>query len=100
MIRRPPRSTLFPYTTLFRSLEVGESARLDEIAEPGHGLPGRHRAPFDGVSDVVQALVHIAIGEQRKRRVLPGAVTRLAACLENPYDLVIEGRRLERRCRR
>src|SRR3989441_1416563 len=26
MIRRPPRSTLFPYTTLFRSL-VGESAR-------------------------------------------------------------------------
>src|SRR3712207_7049336 len=26
MIRRPPRSTLFPYTTLFRSLEVGERA--------------------------------------------------------------------------
>src|SRR2546425_5330682 len=24
MIRRPPRSTLFPYTTLFRSLERGE----------------------------------------------------------------------------
>src|SRR3712207_7788069 len=24
MIRRPPRSTLFPYTTLFRSLEDGE----------------------------------------------------------------------------
>src|SRR3712207_9419156 len=24
MIRRPPRSTLFPYTTLFRSFEVGE----------------------------------------------------------------------------
>src|SRR3712207_7303309 len=25
MIRRPPRSTLFPYTTLFRSIRVGES---------------------------------------------------------------------------
>src|SRR3989442_5069374 len=24
MIRRPPRSTLFPYTTLFRSLQVGQ----------------------------------------------------------------------------
>src|SRR2546430_3961585 len=24
MIRRPPRSTLFPYTTLFRSLQTGE----------------------------------------------------------------------------
>src|SRR5258708_18466384 len=23
MIRRPPRSTLFPYTTLFRSVEIG-----------------------------------------------------------------------------
>src|SRR5258707_12050135 len=34
MIRRPPRSTLFPYTTLFRSLvvcvETHEDARLDE----------------------------------------------------------------------
>src|SRR2546422_9877308 len=28
MIRRPPRSTLFPYTTLFRSLELREGARL------------------------------------------------------------------------
>src|SRR3712207_7306224 len=26
MIRRPPRSTLFPYTTLFRSLKVGQRA--------------------------------------------------------------------------
>src|SRR2546422_5333680 len=28
MIRRPPRSTLFPYTTLFRSLSVGRVARI------------------------------------------------------------------------
>src|SRR3712207_7178388 len=27
MIRRPPRSTLFPYTTLFRSLEPGPRKR-------------------------------------------------------------------------
>src|SRR3989442_2851372 len=33
MIRRPPRSTLFPYTTLFRSLAVlaGNGKRLDWI---------------------------------------------------------------------
>src|SRR3712207_6989715 len=31
MIRRPPRSTLFPYTTLFRSYEfVGAVAQLEE----------------------------------------------------------------------
>src|SRR2546423_3962822 len=32
MIRRPPRSTLFPYTTLFRSLSFG-LALLDELRE-------------------------------------------------------------------
>src|SRR5256885_9896672 len=28
MIRRPPRSTLFPYTTLFRSLQAGCDSRF------------------------------------------------------------------------
>src|SRR5688572_32484606 len=32
MIRRPPRSTLFPYTTLFRSLELGEEVLLESAA--------------------------------------------------------------------
>src|SRR5256884_4162650 len=39
MIRRPPRSTLFPYTTLFRSLEERIVSRLEgglvaELKEP------------------------------------------------------------------
>src|SRR3712207_6974199 len=33
MIRRPPRSTLFPYTTLFRSLPH-QHRRLDEQLQP------------------------------------------------------------------
>src|SRR3712207_7867642 len=33
MIRRPPRSTLFPYTTLFRSLRVGTEQVRDEQAQ-------------------------------------------------------------------
>src|SRR2546426_11829355 len=33
MIRRPPRSTLFPYTTLFRSLENNQVQKaLDDLA--------------------------------------------------------------------
>src|SRR5437762_6002480 len=37
MIRRPPRSTLFPYTTLFRShAGVLVLRALDEIADLGH----------------------------------------------------------------
>src|SRR2546427_983719 len=56
MIRRPPRSTLFPYTTLFRSQRVDataerarrgvcrrgfEAVRLDLSLQPGR------RGPFD-----------------------------------------------------
>src|SRR3712207_7822578 len=37
MIRRPPRSTLFPYTTLFRS-DVDALGRLVEHDEVGPGL--------------------------------------------------------------
>src|SRR2546430_11848487 len=39
MIRRPPRSTLFPYTTLFRSHRVGAL----ELGEPG--CLGREHGP-------------------------------------------------------
>src|SRR5690242_20889913 len=35
MLRRPPRSTLFPYTTLFRSRQVVGPRGLDEHVEPG-----------------------------------------------------------------
>src|SRR3712207_8618471 len=50
MIRRPPRSTLFPYTTLFRSDACRRCRRLPGVAsrraEDRHGLherPGRAR---------------------------------------------------------
>src|SRR5258707_5268489 len=40
MIRRPPRSTLFPYTTLFRS--VGHDAQLDlRVVGAGDHMAGR-----------------------------------------------------------
>src|SRR5258706_2439865 len=34
MIRRPPRSTLFPYTTLFRSLDLRPSVMVRSTPEP------------------------------------------------------------------
>src|SRR5258707_6057599 len=39
MIRRPPRSTLFPYTTLFRSVATGQMAGQDLVAR---AAPLRH----------------------------------------------------------
>src|SRR3712207_8311038 len=60
MIRRPPRSTLFPYTTLFRSLRGGEAGQ--RVAVEGVGPPGRlvPRAvlvadDLDGDDDAVDA---------------------------------------------
>src|SRR3712207_7197293 len=43
MIRRPPRSTLFPYTTLFRSLELGGLRRLGDLGVDGRGVVARRR---------------------------------------------------------
>src|SRR3712207_7719713 len=45
MIRRPPRSTLFPYTTLFRSLGAGVGVLGDEDGVQvvcRRVVPGRH----------------------------------------------------------
>src|SRR3712207_8193330 len=43
MIRRPPRSTLFPYTTLFRSDRRLRLQRLGDVRRLGHEAP-RHDA--------------------------------------------------------
>src|SRR2546429_6338321 len=47
MIRRPPRSTLFPYTTLFRSavLEARDGCRLRAADEPARPRPLRRCRP-------------------------------------------------------
>src|SRR2546430_5854342 len=46
MIRRPPRSTLFPYTTLFRS-ESGSSAGPGGAGPGGAGPGGTGNDPHD-----------------------------------------------------
>src|SRR5256885_9438543 len=92
MIRRPPRSTLFPYTTLFRSAQVGEEvahpiarqARRDIAVGRGHRLQ-------DGAVQPVIERVHAAV--ERLERIL--GVARLArrseehtSELQSPCNLV------------
>src|SRR3712207_8545027 len=50
MIRRPPRSTLFPYTTLFRS-DWCRCSRAEGLAL-GEGHPGQHAHRRPGVTAV------------------------------------------------
>src|SRR3712207_8308307 len=54
MIRRPPRSTLFPYTTLFRS-------GRDRL----HGAEGRRISRFLVAADALEAERHILGGNRR-----------------------------------
>src|SRR2546422_5165712 len=55
MIRRPPRSTLFPYTTLFRSLTLGSKVQQITLGEirhvPGYPLFGYWDRPILGFQD-------------------------------------------------
>src|SRR2546430_12392861 len=81
MIRRPPRSTLFPYTTLFRSpvhgvevlavgVPVGEVGRVVIGAEEAQVAPGRPegRGAQAAVADYVggDALAHLEVHLDRK----------------------------------
>src|SRR3712207_9254433 len=48
MIRRPPRSTLFPYTTLFRSEPAAHEAVLERRINPGDVVVIRYEGPVGG----------------------------------------------------
>src|SRR2546423_13554443 len=60
MIRRPPRSTLFPYTTLFRSHRDGADPAL--LQPSGHRLQLRGGAP--------EASYRLAVSARRDRRIV------------------------------
>src|SRR5438034_7406108 len=58
MLRHPPRATLFPYTTLFRSNDRARLARdlhLDRLLRSGHGVlePRDHASGLDPCRVVV-----------------------------------------------
>src|SRR3712207_8861015 len=81
MIRRPPRSTLFPYTTLFRSGRLAARRAADEHAERGpaavlgladrllhrrRARPGRHvAAPVAGRDRAVRGERGAGPGDER-----------------------------------
>src|SRR2546425_12883049 len=60
MIRRPPRSTLFPYTTLFRSVDVPRAAGNDDPS-PGLELPV-HVGPASTIPAASVGSVDVASG--------------------------------------
>src|ERR1043166_10179328 len=66
MIRRPPRSTLFPYTTLFRSRGKSKASRfVKELFDE------RARAPPARVAEEVEEEAERALGARRTLVVRP-----------------------------
>src|SRR5437588_13046127 len=97
MIRRPPRSTLFPYTTLFRSGVVGpiDAGGLTRCGHPG--VDAARVARCDADADAAETLRH---GRQTASERLPrvAAVDRLEqAARRAGVRVVVFPRRLPRR---
>src|SRR5687768_17683696 len=65
MIRRPPRSTLFPYTTLFRSPGVDESQDTDR-QRPRRSFQ-EHRGEYDGSQEDEDQHIQEGSGQGRER---------------------------------
>src|SRR3712207_6956063 len=70
MIRRPPRSTLFPYTTLFRSRVLRDGGLLDREARVpavvGHLEDGTQGVDLAGAQPLVRPFRQVAAGADWK----------------------------------
>src|SRR2546422_1437450 len=61
MIRRPPRSTLFPYTTLFRSLSLRKFAPKDDVQQDfysGKKIEVAVQSSFSGLRAFFDQMAH------------------------------------------
>src|SRR5256885_2779142 len=97
MIRRPPRSTLFPYTTLFRSVDFSRRREQADFLQPfdgvvlaltfphalGHdwrGIGGRAALVFNGLARVDEDLGKLVVAAARSEE--------HTSALQSPCNLV------------
>src|SRR2546422_9514042 len=101
MIRRPPRSTLFPYTTLFRSYRPAAGEQLRQLGElVGVPVFGKREALKDSltVAGNVVELVRDALREAEKARCRT-VIVDTAGRLQVDAELRSEERRVGKECR-
>src|SRR5258708_20785697 len=96
MIRRPPRSTLFPYTTLFRSQANAKQLQSANVSSWEHGLireTDQHTTQMKGVYLVArgEADAPDIDGRVYVRGKLPvGKFARVKVVGHTDYDLIAE----------
>src|SRR5256885_3113333 len=88
MIRRPPRSTLFPYTTLFRSYGVGEVAVYDGIGLKARNLHVELMVPARVGPRGVGAMEQDAHREEHVRIIMAARSEEHTSELQSPCNLV------------
>src|SRR3989441_6969340 len=87
MIRRPPRSTLFPYTTLFRSLLVwGGSALVKDELNRRHVRD--ELARVEPLVKEVKALQNESDDLRRQLKILTGEEKRVTVLLKELSDVI------------
>src|SRR3712207_7619338 len=91
MIRRPPRSTLFPYTTLFRSRQRSWSKDCKLPFAQAESVVERHRAEEVGSRQAQSGRTRGSFGRLRARREgLPGLwLSALRASIHSPGGRLI-----------
>src|SRR2546430_16741525 len=92
MIRRPPRSTLFPYTTLFRSLEAGEQDVVVPAAALVVAMPrvAAHAVQTDDAGAVEQRRVAREHAALARRQVLGGVEAEGDGVRSRPDEAALE----------
>src|SRR2546430_11494048 len=93
MIRRPPRSTLFPYTTLFRSHSHAQDASAPRARGAAQGIGGTVMNPID-------PRIHQVLDGEIPREALPQDLRRVVERLESAAALLAaapEGRSVAER---
>src|SRR3989440_5892774 len=67
MIRRPPRSTLFPYTTLFRSVQVSTLRRSEKEQQLASEIDALRRAEEEQIKRVQVAEARLREHEEARQ---------------------------------
>src|SRR3989449_8526586 len=77
MIRRPPRSTLFPYTTLFRSIEpqaTNAAALHEALGRAGYGCVCRSEEHTSELQSRLHLVCRLLLEKKKKKQQIVKAV--------------------------
>src|SRR2546430_17014200 len=102
MIRRPPRSTLFPYTTLFRSRAAAHAAPrkpwpAEQPPQPGGSnmsnqdvvIVSAKRTPIGAFQGVLTPLTAVTLGAPAPKAAIPPAGPEAAQLYEGSWGVVL-----------